>query len=101
MTTYEILMNKKLLLGAAIVIFVTGTVVMIASDSIRLGDVINSLSELSPRILSLVVLPFIVVLIVLGNYLRKKNEERKWKEALMKTRAKKLNKGEATRKRNV
>ena len=82
-------MKKKLLLGAAIAIFVTGTVLLIADDSISFGDVLKSLSGLSPRVLSLVVLPFIVVLIVVGNYLRKKNEERKWKDALLKTRAKK------------
>ena len=91
-------MNKNLLLGVAIVIFVTGTVVMIASDSIRFGDVLNSLSGLSPRVLSLVVLPFVVVLIVVGLYLRKKNEERKWKNALLKTRAEKQNQKEAARK---
>ena len=91
-------MNKNLLLGIAIVIFITGTVVMIASDSIRFGDVLDSLSGLSPRVLSLVVLPFIVVLIVVGNYLRKKNEERMWKDALLKTRAKKQNQKQAARK---
>ena len=91
-------MNKNLLIGVAIVIFVTGTAVMIASDSIRLGDVVNSISELSPRVLSMAVLPFIVVLIVVGNYLRKKNEERKWKRALLKTRADKQNQIEAARK---
>ena len=91
-------MNKKLLLGAAIVIFVTGMVLMIATDAISFGDVLNSLSKLSPRVLSLVVLPFIVVLIVVGNYLRKKNEERKWKDALLKTRAKKQNQKEAASK---
>jgi uncharacterized membrane protein len=91
-------MNKNLLLGVALVIFVTGMVVMIASDSISFADVVNSMSGLSPRLLSLVVLPFIVVLIVVGNYLRKKNEERRWKEALLKTRAKKQNQKEAARK---
>ena len=88
-------MNKYLLLGIAIVIFVTGTVVMIANDSIRIGDVFNTLSGLSPRVLSLVVLPFIVVLVVVGNYLRKKNEERMWKDALLKTREKNQNQKEA------
>jgi uncharacterized BrkB/YihY/UPF0761 family membrane protein len=82
-------MNKKLLLGVALAIFVIAFVAMIASDSISFGDFIDSLSGLSPRILSLVILPFIVILIFAGNYLRKKNEERKWKDALLKTRAKK------------
>jgi hypothetical protein len=91
-------MKKKLLLGAAIAIFVSGTVLMIADDSISFDDVLKSLSGLSPRVLSLVVLPFIVVLIVVGNYLRKKNQERMWKDALLKTRAKKQNQIEAARK---
>jgi hypothetical protein len=91
-------MKKKLLMGAAIAIFVSGTVLMIADDSISFDDVLKSLSGLSPRVLSLVVLPFIVVLIVVGNYLRKKNQERMWKDALLKTRAKKQNQIETTRK---
>jgi hypothetical protein len=80
-------MNKNLLLGIVVAVFVPGMGVMADSESIRFGDVLDTLSGLSPRLLSLVVLPFIVVLVVAGNYLRKKNEERKWKNALLKTRA--------------
>ena len=92
------LMNKNLVLGVVVVIIVAGTGAMIASDSISFSDVVDSVSGLNPRVMSLVVLPFIVVLIVVGNYLRKKNEERKWKNALLKTRAEKQNKEEAARK---
>ena len=84
-------MNKNLLLGVAVAVLVAGTGVMVGSESIRFGDVLGSLSELSPRILSLLVLPLIVVLYVVGTYLRKKNEERKWKNAILKTRAGKKN----------
>jgi hypothetical protein len=65
---------------------------MIAIDSISIHDVLNSLSGMSPRVMSLAVLPLIVVLIVVGIYLHKKNDERMWKKAVLKTQANKQNK---------
>jgi hypothetical protein len=93
-------MDKKLLIGVGVTIVAAGTVVMVVSDSISLRDVINSLSGLSPRVLSLTLLPFIVVLILGGNYLRKKNEERMWRNALLKTRAEKQMQEAARKARN-
>ena len=85
-------MKKKLLLGAGIVIaiFIAGLGFIMSKNSIGLGEALGSLKEINSRVLLLIALPFIVVLVVVGTYLRKKNEERKWKNALMKTRAKNL-----------
>ena len=79
------------MVGIGIAIFVIGTVAMISIDSIKIGDVFNSLGGMSPRVMSLAVLPLIVILVVVGIYLRKKNEERMWKNAILKTRANKQN----------
>ena len=76
-----------LLSGIFAVIFVAGLGVIISHESISLNELLRSLSDLNPRFLGLIALPFIAVLFVLGIYLRKKNEERKWKKALLKTRA--------------
>ena len=80
-------MNKHLILGVAIAVLVAGLGVMISSESIRFGEALGSMRGSNPRIMALIILPFIVVLFVVGAYLRKKNEERKWKNALRKTRS--------------
>ena len=79
--------NKILLVGFFIVVFIAGVIVIISNASVGFGELFGSLSEMNPRIMSLLALPVIAVLFVLGVYLRKKNEERKWKKALLKTRA--------------
>ena len=81
--------NKILLLSFFIVVFLAGLGVIISNESISFGDFLGSLKELNPRVMSLIALPLLAALFVLGAYLRKKNEERKWKQALLKTRAKK------------
>jgi len=91
-------LNLKFLVGLAIAAVVAGAVMVIASDSIDIGDFFDQLSKMNRRALSLAVLPFIVALVVLGGYLRKKKEERMWKEALMKTRAKRQAQMEAAHK---
>jgi len=48
----------------------------------------RSLSGLNPRVMSLLALPFVAVLFVLGIYLRRRREERMWKNAVKETRAK-------------
>jgi len=83
--------NKILLLGFFIVVFLAGLGVIISNESIQFSEFLGSLKELNPRIMSLIALPFLAALFVLGAYLRKKNEERKWRQALLKTRAKKQN----------
>lgn len=83
--------NKILLLSFFAVVFLTGLAVIISNESIQFSEFLGSLKELNPRIMSLIALPFLAALFVLGAYLRKKNEERKWKQALLKTRAKKQN----------
>lgn len=86
---FEVLVNKFVVSGIFFVIFVAGLGVIIAGESVSFDEILRALSDLNPRLLSLIALPFIAVLFVLGVYLRKKSEERKWKNALLKTRAKK------------
>jgi len=64
-----------------------GLAAIIVHDSVSFAAALRSVRDLSPIVLSLLILPFIAVLFVLGIYLRKKNEELKWKKALLKTRA--------------
>ncbi len=82
-------MNKYVLLGIFIAIFVAGLGVIISNEHISFNELLRSLNDLNPRVLSLIALPFIAVLFVLGVYLRKRNEARMWKKAVLKTRAKK------------
>jgi len=81
-------MNKFAVLGFFFVIFVAGLVVIFNNESISFNEVKRSLSGLSPRVLSLLALPFIGVLFVLGIYLRRRSEDRMWKKALKETHAK-------------
>ena len=85
----EILVNKNkiLLSGVFVVVFIAGLGVIISHESISFNELLRSLSDLNPRFLSLIALPFIALMFVLGVYLRKKSEERKWKKAILKTRA--------------
>ena len=85
-------MNKHVLLGILFtVILLAGLGVILGNAHIGFSEFLRSFSDISPRILGLIALPFIALAFVLGVYLRKKNEERKWKQALLKTRAKKQN----------
>ena len=81
-------MNKFAVLGIFFVIFVVGLGVIFNNESISFTEIMRSLSDLSPRVLSLLALPFIGVLFVLGIYLRKRSEDRMWKKALKETHAK-------------
>ena len=81
-------MNKYVVLGVFFVIFVAGLGVIFSNESVSFNDLMRSLSGLSPRILSLLALPFIAVLFVLGIFLRRRNEDRMWKNALKETHAK-------------
>jgi hypothetical protein len=82
-------MNKYLILGIFFfVIFVAGVGVILSNESVSFSELMRSLSSLSPRVLSLLALPFIAVLLVLGIHLRKRSEDRMWKNALKKTHAK-------------
>ena len=82
-------MNKYVVVGIFFVIFVVGLGVIFSNESVSFNEFMRSLSGLSPRVLSLLALPFVAVLFVLGIYLRKKSEDRMWKNALKKTHAKK------------
>jgi uncharacterized BrkB/YihY/UPF0761 family membrane protein len=80
--------NKKLV-GATLAIIVTGTVVMSFLDPRWLGNVLRSYSGMSPRVQTLVAMPFVITLIVIGYYFFKFREERKWKKAILSSRANK------------
>jgi hypothetical protein len=82
-------MNKYVVLGIFLVIFAAGLAVIFSNESVSFSDLMRSLSNLSPRVLSLLALPFIGVLFALGIYLRKRSEDRMWKRALKETHAKK------------
>ena len=82
-------MNKYVVLGIFFVIFVVGLGVILSSESVSFNELMRSFSDMSPRTMSLLALPFIAVLFVLGMYLRKRSEDRMWKNAFKETRAKK------------
>ena len=81
-------MNKYVVLGIFFVIFVAGLGVILSNESVSFSDLMRSLSGLSPRVLGLLALPFIALLFVLGMYLRRRSEDRMWKNAFKETRAK-------------
>ena len=81
-------MNKYVVLGIFFVIFVAGLGVIFSNESVSFNELMRSLSGLSPRVLSLLALPFVAVLFVLGIYLRRRREDRMWKNALKETHAK-------------
>lgn len=80
-------MNKYVLLGIFIVIFIIGLAVIFINASVGFTDVIRSLNDMNPRVMSILALPIIAVLFGLGVYWRRKSEERMWKNAVRKTRA--------------
>ena len=80
-------MNKYVLAGIFVVIFVIGLAVIFNNASVGFTDVLRSMSDMNPRVMSILALPIIAVLFGLGVYWRKKSEERMWKSALRKTRA--------------
>ena len=82
-------MNKFVVLGVFFAIFVTGLAVIFSNESVSFSEFMRALGNLSPRVLGLLALPFIGVIFVLGIYLRKKREDRMWKNAVKKTHSKK------------
>jgi hypothetical protein len=81
-------MNKYVVLGIFLLIFVAGLGVIFSNESVSFNELMRSLSGLSPRVLSMLALPIVAVLFVLGIYLRRRNEDRMWKKALKETQAK-------------
>lgn len=83
-------MNKWVLLGIFVLIFVIGLFVIFVNASVGFDDVLRSLSDMNPRVMSILALPIIAALFGLWVYWRKKSEERLWKAAMRKTRAKSI-----------
>lgn len=81
-------MNKYVLLGIFVVIFIVGLGVIFNNASVGFTDVLRSLSDMNPRVMSILALPIIAVLFGLGVYWRRRSEQRMWKKALQKTRSK-------------
>ena len=81
--------NIKLLVGVGLVLMIAGIVVMVAIDPRWFGNVLRTISGMNSRVQTLVALPFIVLLLVIGHFLFKGGEERKWKKAILKTQANK------------
>jgi putative Mn2+ efflux pump MntP len=84
-------MNKVLIASIFGAIFIVGLAVIINNQSISFGEIFASVKQLNPMFMGLLALPVIAVAYVLGTFFYKRNEERKWKKALLKTRAKKQN----------
>ncbi|MCP4045731.1 MAG: hypothetical protein GY732_07040 [Gammaproteobacteria bacterium] len=79
-------MNKYVLAGIFVLIFIVGLAVIFNNASVGFDDVMRSLKDMNPRVMSILALPIIAVLFGLGVYWRKKSEERMWKKAVRKTR---------------
>jgi putative Mn2+ efflux pump MntP len=84
-------MNKVLIASIFGAIFIVGLAVIINNQSISFGEIFASVKQLNPMFMGLLALPVIAVAYVLGTFLYKRNEERKWKKALLRTRARKQN----------
>lgn len=82
-------MGKYVVVGIIFVIFFAGLGVILSNHSVGFSDLMRSLSDLNPRVLGLLALPFIAALFLLWLYLRKRSEDRMWKKALKDTRARK------------
>ena len=83
----ELPRKKIILISVVATVSVIGTFLLLGSGSVRIGDIFNALSDINPRVMGLMALPFIVVFVLAARYLLKKREERMWKNALLKTRA--------------
>ena len=82
-------MNKYVVLGIFFVIFVAGLGVIFSQQSVSFNEFMRALNDLNPRVLSVLALPLVAALFVLGIYLRRRSEDRMWKNAVKKTRSKK------------
>ncbi len=80
-------MNKYVLAGIFVVIFIIGLGVIFNNASVGFTDVMRSLNDMNPRVMSILALPIIAVLFGLGVYWRRRSEQRMWKKALQKTRS--------------
>ena len=85
-------MNKYVLSGIFFVIFIAGVGVIFSNESVSFNEFMRALKDLNPRVLSLLALPFVVMIFVLGVYLRRRREDRMWKNAVKKTHAKRQHK---------
>ena len=80
-------MKKSLLFSLLIAVLIAAVGILIGGDTIRFGNGFGSVRGINSRALAIVALPFVFLLFLLWNYLRKKSEERKWKQAILDSQA--------------
>ena len=85
----ESLMKKSLLFSLIFAVLIAGVGVLISGESIRFGNGFGSVRGINSRTLAIIALPFVFLLYLLVNYLRKRSEERKWKKAILDSQARK------------
>jgi uncharacterized membrane protein len=83
----EMKKGTTILIGVVAAVSVIGTLVILGSGSVGVGDILGALEDTSPRVMGFLALPFVIVVVVVAGYWLSKREERMWKNALMKTRA--------------
>jgi hypothetical protein len=84
-------MKKHILLAVVIAVAVAGIGIIIGSQSFRFGDGFGYAGRTNPMALALLGLPFVLIAYFLGKHLHKKNQERKWKNAIVSSRTRKQN----------
>jgi preprotein translocase subunit SecG len=84
---YRDLDEKQILMVLVFTLVIAGLGVVLGSQSFRIGDSIGSLKGMNARTMAFIALPFIFIIYFIVNYLRKKNEDRKWKQAILRTRS--------------
>jgi len=82
-------MKKHIMLGVVIAVAVAGVGIIIGSQSVRFGGDFGSARGINSRVMAVVALPFVFLLYLLRGYLRKKIEDRKWKNAILESHANK------------
>jgi hypothetical protein len=84
-------MKKNIFLAIVIAVAVAGVGIIIGSQSFRFNDGFGYAGRTNPMALALIGLPFVILFYFLGKHLHKKNQERKWKNAIVSSRSRKQN----------
>lgn len=77
---------KNMLLVIAIVM-VVGLAILFATGKMSFRDIFEGIGKMNRRVLSMTLLPLLLAVVVFGRYWSKRKEERMWKEAILKSRA--------------
>ena len=82
-------MKKSLLFSLLFAILIAAVGILIGGDTIRFDNGFGSVRGINSRTMAIIALPFVFLLYLLWNYLRKKSEDRKWKKAILESQARK------------